>query len=252
MNALGYDLTKLNPREKRLAKEHLAIDELCRNNTFIEYKVVEREELLRGSPPKVYQILYHLTSIVNIDDNRNPIIGNKHTVEIRLPKHYPVEAVSCYAVTDIWHPNIKWDGKYKGRICGNIKDFGKTYSLDMLILRIAQILQFKNYLAENVPPYPEEEKAAKWVREYAEPLGILDKFNGFNEANIPSGSVDPSLLSQAQEAQKPAEVIAPKPAPPKKSGISIRKKEGKRHDPNKQDKPSTHPNLFSGIKIKRK
>ncbi len=252
MNALGYDFTQLNPREKRLAKEHLAIEELCRNNTFIEYKVVEREELLKGSPPKIYQVQYQLKSIVNIDHHQNPIIGNRHTIEIRLPKHYPVEAVSCYAVTDVWHPNIKWDGKYKGRICGNIKDFGKTYSLDMLILRIAQILQFKNYLAENVPPYPEEEKAAKWVREYAEPLGILDKFNGLNEANIPSSPIDLNSLQQTRETQEAKTDNKPKPKAPKPLGISIRKKEGKRHDPNKQDNPSTHPNAFSGIKIKRK
>ncbi len=256
MNSIVYDLNSLNPREKRLAKEHLAIEELCNNNDFIEYKVTEREELLKGSPPKAYQIQYNVRSIVGVDLNKNPLLGDLHTVEIRLPKHYPVEPVACYAITDIWHPNIKWDGNYKGRICGNLKDFGKTYSLDLLILRIGQILQYKNYLADNVPPYPEEEKVAAWVRDYAEPLEIVDKINGINEDKIPTGPVEQEIVQESIEEKQAEEDSSLSTIPPpsvKKPGISIIRKTSLKQSTIKPEEiPPKKVNSFSRISIKKK
>lgn len=255
MNSIVYDLNSLNPREKRLAKEHMAIDELCNNNDFIEYKVTEREELLRGSPPKAYQIQYKVQSIIGVDENKNPILGYEHTVEVRLPKHYPVEPVACYAVTNVWHPNIKWDGNYKGRICGNLKDFGKTYSLDLLILRIGQILQYKNYLADNVPPYPEEEKVAAWVRDYAEPLEIVDTFNGINIDKIPEGPVEQSIVQESIEEKEEVSSVEDVLPPPsiKKPGISIIRKTSLKPSTNKpQEPPPKTINTFSKISIKKK
>ena len=79
--------------------------------------------------------------------------------------------------SDLWHPNIKWDGKFKGRICGNTKEYGKGYDLVQLVYRIGEILQYKNYHAENTPPFPEDSMVAKWVKEYAEPNKIVDKWS---------------------------------------------------------------------------
>jgi len=171
-----YNFQKLNPIERRLAKELEAVHEVCSNNDFVDYEIIDPNYQKR--PPRKYRIKYNIKSFIGIDSNGNPLVGDTHIVDLEIPKHYPLESVIPYAKTEIWHPNIKWDGPYKGHICGNVKDFGKTYTLDLMILRIANIIEYKNYLAENIPPFPEEEKVAKWIREYAEPNGLVNGEDG--------------------------------------------------------------------------
>lgn len=197
-----YNLQKLNPIERRLAKELAAVHEVCEKNEFISYEVLDPDYSKR--PPRKYRIHYNIKSFTGIDPNGNPVVGDHHTVDLEIPKHYPLESVMPYAKTDIWHPNIKWDGPYKGHICGNVKDFGKTYTLDLMILRISTIIEYKNYLAENIPPFPEEEKVAKWVREYAEPVGFLNSEEGIVWDKIPTEAVN---LEQAttEESEVPTE-----------------------------------------------
>lgn len=182
-----YNLQSLNPIERRLAKELKAVHEVCANNDFISYSILDDDYTKR--PPRKYRINYNIKSFVGINEKGHPIVGENHVVDLEIPKHYPLESVMPYAKTDIWHPNIKWDGPYKGHICGNVKDFGKTYTLDLMIMRIANIIEYKNYLAENIPPFPEEEKAAKWIREFAEPNGFVNGEEGVLWDKIPEDSV---------------------------------------------------------------
>ncbi len=167
-----YDFKKLKtPTLKRLAKEHLAIHELCSRSDKLTYKVVKN----RSGVPEVYRITFKVKSIVGIDKDKNPIYGYKHEAELALPPNYPVEPAKCYMVTNTWHPNIKSDGVHKGHICTNSNELGKLMDLYLLVHRIGQILQYQNYHAQNVYPYPDDEKVAKWVREYAEPNDIVNK-----------------------------------------------------------------------------
>lgn len=181
MENLSYDFKKLNPREKRLAKEHLSVDDLCQSNEGLSYQVIRREGQGSNTPPEVYRIMYDVRSIIGINDSNFPIYDTHHEIEISLPKEYPVKSPKCKVISDIWHPNIKSEGQYKGRICSNTKEFGKLYNLDLLILRIGRILEYKNYHAINVTPYPEDEKVAKWVRDFAEPNKIVRKGIGLIE-----------------------------------------------------------------------
>ena len=182
-----YNLQNLNPIERRLVKELEAVHEVCAKNEFINYAILDKDYSRR--PPRNYRINYEIKSFVGVDEQGHPIVGGEHVVDLEIPKHYPLESVIPYAKTKIWHPNIKWDGPYQGHICGNVKDFGKTYTLDLMILRIANIIEYKNYLAENIPPFPEEEKVAKWVREFAEPNGFVNGKEGILWDKLPESTV---------------------------------------------------------------
>lgn len=174
----AYNLARLEPRYKRLAREHQLLDELCERSDKISYKIIKQ---MGSNPPECYLITYRVKTITGIEDGTQlPIFGNEHFVRIDLPPEYPGPTGDpiCYTQSPVWHPNIRFHGEHKGRICITAKALGAWHSLDLLVLRIGEILQYKNYLAENIPPFPEDETVAKWVREFAEPMGIVDKKRG--------------------------------------------------------------------------
>jgi Ubiquitin-conjugating enzyme len=162
---------QLDPLEQRLAREHMLVEALCDSHASISYKLIHPDQL----PPRDYRItFYPLSTIVAVDADMLPIFADKHMMEIHLPASYPAEAPICYMVSEVWHPNIQSEeGLYQGRICGNTEGFGTHFSLDDLILRIESMLKYEIYHAELRFPYPEDENVARWVREYAEPLGIV-------------------------------------------------------------------------------
>ena len=194
-----YDLKKLKTgRQFRFAKEHMGLHRLCQWSEYIDYEV-------KGEKAPVYstfELTYHVKSIIGVDDDFNPKFGEKHVVEIQLPANYPQEPARCKALSDVWHPNIKWHGNYKGRICTNNKEFGKLFSLAELALRVGEMLQYKNYHAFNTPPYPEDEKVARWVREFAEDKGIISL--------APDGAIDDKELKMPPDDwQHPEASIEP-------------------------------------------
>lgn len=187
---------QLDPMDQRLAREHVLVDELCAHHAGIQYKLPFPEKL----PPRDYRITFTaLESIVAVDSDMLPIFGDTHVMEIHLPAGYPAEAPICYMVSPIWHPNIQADeGPYQGRICGNTEGFGSHFSLDDLILRIEQMLKYEIYHAELRFPYPEDENVARWIREYAEPLGIVSPGRGL----IPHGAMPENWRKHIKPEQK--------------------------------------------------
>ena len=95
--------------------------------------------------PVKYHIHYKIKSIIGIDENQNPIFSKYHIMELTLPLNYPYEPCKIYMLTPTWHPNIKSTGVHKGRICGNVKNFGKAFDLYQMVIRVGEILQYKNY-----------------------------------------------------------------------------------------------------------
>lgn len=158
----------------RWAKEHIALAAL--KSDVIKWEVVEAEGPLKI--PTKYHIHYHFKSIVGIKDDKSPVFNDHHVLEMVIPPRYPIEPVKLYMVTDTWHPNISSQGKYKGRVCSNAKNFGRGFDLFQMVLRVGEILQYKNYLAEHVPPFPEDSRVAEWVRDHAEPEGIVNRSEG--------------------------------------------------------------------------
>lgn len=193
-----------NPLYKRYAREHLHLQRLVEAGEAIDYEVTQTVTPFKI--PTQYRVHYHLKSIIAVDEFKNPLYGYHHIAEITIPPRYPLEPCILYMKTDTWHPNIKSQGPLKGRICGNIRDFGRMYTLDMLVLRIGEILQYQNYLAEFVPPYPEDPEVAEWVLHFAEPNGIVDKKKGIAVDYTPlvgSTTLSEPIGTPEQEEQLP-------------------------------------------------
>jgi hypothetical protein len=87
--------------------------------------------------------------------------------------------------------------------------------LYLLVIRIGEILQFKQYHSENTPPFPEDIKAARWVMEYAEPQGIVNKYKDIAIDDTPLVNIDTS------KDRKPADNTPRKEDPPKIKSVQM-------------------------------
>lgn len=174
-----YSIKAKTPLEKRLLKDFIEIFRILRtsNKIFFEIKEFGSKEF-----PKDYLIEYRIDSITGINKDRSPIIKNNHKLEIKIPTDYPKSSILCYFLTDVWHPNIKYDGKFKGRI-QLLNDENNEYSkitkdflsLVDIIVNIGKMLQYKLYNANQTSPFPEDISVAKWVKEFAEKKNIVNK-----------------------------------------------------------------------------
>jgi len=163
--------TYKDPLLQRLALDHDRLLALCKQSDLISFEVINPNKAL---PPEQYKITYAVKSIESINEDQSPNYSFHHVAEIKLPASYPAVPPICYMRTESWHPNIRSSGSYKGRICINNKAIGFWQTLDMLVVQIGEMLQYKNYHALHVSPFPEDPIVAKWVREYAEPQGLLN------------------------------------------------------------------------------
>jgi len=162
-----------DPWLNRLQMEHNLVQEYCANSDVVSYTPSCLKE---NMPPHKYLVKYEVRSISHIDATEMPVYANCHYVSIELPNDYPVvSGPICRMETDIWHPNIRSEGVHKGRICINSNVLGAWFTLDLLINQIGEMIQYKNYHALHIKPYPEDPVVAQWVLTVAEPKGIVDK-----------------------------------------------------------------------------
>ncbi len=198
--SVSYDFAdpifKKEKRYKRLAREHMSISQL--KSDRIQWRIIKTATHL--NIPVLYEVDYHVNSIVGINEDQSPVFGNKHTIEVDFPAKFPLETFKVKTISNVWHPNIKWEGLIKGRVCVNNKSFGRGYDLYWLLLRIGEIIQYKNYLAENIPPYPEDAMVAHWVLNYAEPNGIVSMKNKI-------ATDDSNLLEYTEPVEEPQKKI---------------------------------------------
>ncbi len=167
-----------NPRDTRLAIEYDRVVALCNRSSKIAFKVLH--ETRATKLPDEYEITFRVKSIVSVNPDGSPIYSDLHKLKLSLPPRWPAadSPPEYYMLTETWHPNIKSDEPYKGHVCINSKAISGYEGLDDLIIRIGELLQYKNYLAEDKPPYPEDPYVASWVREYAEPNRIVSMKDG--------------------------------------------------------------------------
>jgi hypothetical protein len=99
------------------------------------------------------------------------VFGNEHVMRITLPNKYPSAdgKPDFKFTTDIWHPNVRFFGDFKGHVCLNLPDSGVTTSLVEYIDRVEKYLTYEDYFALNEYPYPEDNIVAEWVLQQAEP-----------------------------------------------------------------------------------
>jgi len=169
-----------NKRQLRLTQEWQRLEDVNRDSDYVR---VQPMDVLPGRAPEKYKVLFRCRSIVGVDSSRNPVYGNEHEVQIYCQDVFPADAPWLKWMTPIWHPNIEHSGER--RVCINKAEWLGGMSLEDLCQQMFEMVQYKNYHAELSPPYPLDGEAAKWVREFAEPRGIVDKKRGIFVDNVP-------------------------------------------------------------------
>jgi len=180
-----FERRNLSARNMRLLNEWKAIHQMLLDNRYIKYIIrhTNRDEL-----PDEYEIVYNIKSITGVEQVRDyrlkengqevvkqlrrPVYGNEHKMQIRIPPDYPNAVTgkpTFKMITDVWHPNIRYFGDLKGRICLNESNLDAGNTLADRVMDVAFYLKFERYFAINEPPFPEDEDVALWVREEAEP-----------------------------------------------------------------------------------
>ena len=189
-----YEKIDLSGRNARLFKEWKELDELCDKRQEISYIIRKRNVI--GLPTE-YEIWYRVRSVIGVSDSpppREPIYGDLHKMSISLPNNYPsADGNPVFTfITDIWHPNIRHSGSFKGHVCLTIKEMGVMASLKELVLRVERYLKYQLYHAENTYPYPEDQEVAEWVREEGVPGGWIKSLRG--DGGLPDSDTSLSLL----------------------------------------------------------
>lgn len=169
----GAGKTPFNPRQARLKKERMA---MMRLNEESDYVRVEPLEVMEGSEPERYRVTFFCRGIIRTDASQQPVFGDKHEILIQCDDEFPADVPKMRWETPIWHPNIQHT-EPKG-ICVNKAEWLGGMGLDDLTRLMFEMVQYKNYHAELSPPFPFDVEAANWVRDYAEPRGIVDKKRG--------------------------------------------------------------------------
>jgi ubiquitin-protein ligase len=159
-----------NPRQDRLRAERERLEALNRESDHVQVLPVD---VLPGSEPERYKATFRCRGIVGIDASRRPVYGDQHVVLIHCDESFPSDAPRLRWVTPIWHPNIQHI-EPKG-VCVNKSEWLGGMGLDDLCRQMFEMVQYKNYHADLSPPFPLDSEVARWVREYAQPNGVVDK-----------------------------------------------------------------------------
>jgi ubiquitin-protein ligase len=115
---------------------------------------------VQGDPPEKYKIQLNVLSLTPSSNSLHYSTG--HLLEVLLPLGYPRDAPVCRMLTPVFHPNIA-----PHAVCiGDHWSAGE--SLDMLILRVCEMLAFQSYNVKS----PLNGDAARWVQEHNEDLPI--------------------------------------------------------------------------------
>lgn len=162
-------------KDSRLFKEWEMIDKRYENDKQGSYIIRKRNGL---GLPMVFDIIFNVKSIIGVektetDSLQPPVFGNEHVMRITLPNNYPsADGQPAFMfTTDVWHPNIRYFGDFKGRVCLNTTDSGVHSHLVDYIDRVIDYLTYNDYYAQNEYPYPEDLDVAEWVLKQAEPQG---------------------------------------------------------------------------------
>jgi hypothetical protein len=165
-------------KDARLFKEWEMIDRRYENSTQGSYIIRKRNGI---GLPIVFDIVFNVKTIIGVqqpDENglQKPIYGKEHVMRISLPNNYPSAdgQPEFMFTTAIWHPNVRFFGDFKGRVCLNTGDSGVQTHLVDYIDRVISYLMYEDYHARNEYPYPEDLDVAEWVLSQAEPKGWVN------------------------------------------------------------------------------
>lgn len=187
-------------RRARLILEYEKLLNLEKRSEFIEIAPVDTIE---GMPPENYLITFKCRGISGIGDDLTPTFTEFHQVSMRLSSNFPNQEPYLKWMTPIWHPNIEHDEPH--HVCtNNVQNWFSAKSLDDLVIKLGEMVQYQHYHAEWTAPFPLDKEAADWVVNFAEPNGILSKTNPVDKrqllrpqrTRLRGGSVPAKTISQ--------------------------------------------------------
>lgn len=217
----NFNQKELSGRDARLWKEWKELDSLCakrkasaENPRKPSLSYIIRRKNVMGLPTE-YEIWYRVKSIVGVKDTqvpREPIFGYLHKMSIVLPNNYPsADGNPIFTFrSDIWHPNIRYSGSFKGHVCLTIKEMGVLASLKDLVLRVERYLKYQLYHAQNTYPYPEDQNVAEWVREEGEPNGWTRFGQDMSEGDVEKGTKSTEKKDGSSTASDKTKIITRK------------------------------------------
>jgi ubiquitin-protein ligase len=149
------------PRMRRLRGDYELMRELDARSDLISFQAMSPNP---NMPPERYIVTFKCKSVIGVDRQGNPKLGEHHQVEIYLHNQYPHRWPGMKWLTPIWHPNIN---HLNGSVCIDAAWWAASRSLDRLVVMLGEMLQFKNYHDDPTkPPFPWDAEAARWSREY--------------------------------------------------------------------------------------
>ena len=164
-------------KDARLFKEWELVDKRYENDKQGSYIIRKRNG---AGLPVVLDVIFNVKTIVGVKQEEEanglkPVFGNEHVMRITLPNNYPSAdgQPEFMFTTDVWHPNIRYYGDFKGRVCLNTGDSGVHTHLVDYIDRVIDYLKYDDYHAQNEYPYPEDLDVAEWVIKQGEPKGWI-------------------------------------------------------------------------------
>lgn len=169
----------LSGRDLRLLREWNILDQRLAQRKDIDYRVVKYNS--KGIAVE-YDIFYFIRSFCGIDKDQKPLWADEFSMKVVIPEGFPCvdSPVELFFFSDPvrntvypWHPNIRYHGAFRGRVCLNKMD--SFTEIAWCIERVALYLKYERYHALNNPPYPEDLTVARWVIEYGEPMGYINQ-----------------------------------------------------------------------------
>ncbi|WP_455621403.1 hypothetical protein [Parabacteroides sp.] len=168
-------------RNLRLLREWEILDLRLANREDMDYRVARYNA--KGIAVE-YDVFYHIRSFCGIDSLQKPLFADEFALRLAIPEGFPcvdspVELfflsvdVSNRDMPCPWHPNIRYHGTFRGRVCLNKMD--SFTEIAWCVERVASYLRYERYHALNYPPFPEDLTVAKWVVEYGEPMGYINQ-----------------------------------------------------------------------------
>lgn len=176
-----YKENSYKGKNARLFTEWEMIDRRYCNDEQVSYIIRKRNGL---GLPIAYDIIFNVKTIIGVEEAdeqglQKPIFGKgPHVMRISLPNNYPGrlsdEIPDFNFSTDVWHPNIRYFGDFKGHVCLNIPEYPVSTNLVVFIDNTIAYLCYETYHAKNEHPFPEDLSVAEWVLNQGEPQGWLD------------------------------------------------------------------------------
>ena len=127
-----------SPHIRRLEADYDKLKTLALRCPFMQILSTE------GNPPHAYELRLTCKAVLRLDGSGLPVIGEDHRLAVSLPPDYPRGRPSFMFRSPIFHPNVHTNGQ----VCyGNDGDhgFAPCMGLDDLIVRIMDIIRYKNF-----------------------------------------------------------------------------------------------------------